>query len=55
MSPSGQSEVGVLKRVVLKHVRDAFVDESVIDAEWEALGYLHRLTLPWLLGSTMRS
>ena len=42
MSPSCQSEAGVLKRVVLKHVRDAFVDESVIDAEWEALGYLHR-------------
>ena len=37
MSPSCQSEAGALKRVVLKKVRDAFVDENVIDAEWEAL------------------
>ena len=42
MSTSYQSEVGVLKRVVVKHVRDAFVSEEAVEAEWEGLGYLHR-------------
>jgi len=42
MSTSRQSEVGVLKRIVLKHVRDAFVTEQAVEAEWEVLGYLHR-------------
>ena len=42
MSTSYQSEVGVLKRVVLKHVRDAFGSEEAVEAEWEVLGYVHR-------------
>ena len=33
------SEVGALTRVVLKHPRDAFVDEATIAAEWQSLGY----------------
>jgi N-dimethylarginine dimethylaminohydrolase len=33
------SEVGALTRVVLKHPRDAFVDEATIAAEWRSLGY----------------
>ena len=33
------SEVGQLIRVVLKHPRDAFVDEATIAAEWQSLGY----------------
>jgi N-dimethylarginine dimethylaminohydrolase len=33
------SEVGALRRVVLKHPRDAFVDETTIAAEWRSLGY----------------
>ena len=40
MSTSYQSEVSTLKRVVLKHVRDAFVNEKSIEAEWQVLGYL---------------
>ena len=33
------SEVGVLRSVVLKHPRDAFVNEATIAAEWRELGY----------------
>ena len=33
------SEVGTLRRVALKHPRDAFVDEATIAAEWRILGY----------------
>jgi N-dimethylarginine dimethylaminohydrolase len=33
------SEFGQLRRVVLKHPRDAFVDEATIAAEWRTLGY----------------
>ena len=33
------SEFGHLRRVVLKHPRDAFVDEATIAAEWRQLGY----------------
>jgi len=37
-----QSDVGVLRRVVLKHARDAFVDQAAIDEQWRGLGYLER-------------
>ncbi len=37
-----QSDVGVLRRVVLKHARDAFVDQAAIDEQWRDLGYLER-------------
>ena len=33
------SEVGALRRVVLKHPREAFVDEATIAQEWRSLGY----------------
>jgi N-dimethylarginine dimethylaminohydrolase len=33
------SEVGQLTRVVLKHVRDAFVDQGTIDAQWRELRF----------------
>ena len=35
-----QSEVAPLRRVLLKHARDAFAGEGSIHAQWEALGYL---------------
>ncbi len=37
-----QSDVGVLRSMVLKHVRDAFVDQAAIDEQWRDLGYLER-------------
>ena len=38
MSPS-QSEVGILQRVILKHVRDAFMNEDAIAREWRDLNF----------------
>ena len=40
------SEVGQLTRVVVKHPRDAFVDEATIAAEWRNLGYTSPPDLP---------
>jgi N-dimethylarginine dimethylaminohydrolase len=37
--PTAQSESGRIRRVVLKHARDAFADEERIRAEWRALNY----------------
>lgn len=37
-----QSDVGALRSVVLKHARDAFVDQAAIDEQWRDLGYLGR-------------
>jgi N-dimethylarginine dimethylaminohydrolase len=34
-----QSDVGRIKRLLLKHVKDAFVSEEAIDRQWRALGY----------------
>ena len=42
MSTTYQSDVGRLRRAVLKHVRDAFVSDSAIDVQWTDLGYLGR-------------
>ncbi len=42
MSTGTQSDVGTLRRVVLKHVKDAFVDIEAIDAQWRELNYLGR-------------
>lgn len=42
MKTGAQSDVGPLQSVVLKHVRDAFVDQAVIDEQWRDLGYLER-------------
>lgn len=38
----GQSEVGRLRRVAVRHVRDAFDSDARIDREWRALGYTAR-------------
>jgi len=37
-----QSDVGGLRRVLLKHARDAFVDETSIEMQWRDLHYLAR-------------
>lgn len=37
--PSAQSEIGRLARVVLKHPRNAFVDDRTIAAQWRDLNY----------------
>jgi N-dimethylarginine dimethylaminohydrolase len=39
ITPSAQSEVGRLSQVVLKHPRDAFVDDRTIAAQWRALRF----------------
>lgn len=38
----GQSEVTRLKKVLLKHPREAFIDEKHIRRQWEALNYVSR-------------
>lgn len=39
--PSGaQSEVGRIERILLKHARDAFRDDTLIAAQWQELNYL---------------
>ena len=40
MTGTFQSEVDVLRRVVLKHAREAFVDLPCIERGWKDLGYL---------------
>ncbi len=42
MNTTYQSDVGRLRRVALKHPRDAFVSGASIDAQWKALGYAGR-------------
>jgi len=46
MSPAGFSEVGALRRVLMKHVRDAFVDAATIAAQWQPLAYAAPPDLP---------
>lgn len=41
----GQTEVGPLKRVFLKHPREAFPEEDVLQDQWKELGY-HRKPHP---------
>src|SRR3954470_18587848 len=36
---TGQSEVGTIKRVIVKHARDAFRDQTIVTAEWQNLNY----------------
>jgi N-dimethylarginine dimethylaminohydrolase len=36
----GQSEVAPLRRVLLKHPREAFIDEASVASQWEGLNYL---------------
>lgn len=41
-----QSEVGVLRRALLKHPTAAWTSDEEIDEQWEALNYLARPNLP---------
>ncbi|HVR65254.1 MAG TPA: arginine deiminase family protein [Verrucomicrobiae bacterium] len=50
MTLTAQSDVGRLRRVVVKHVRDAFVDEAAIDRQWRDLNYYGRPDLPRAVG-----
>lgn len=34
-----QSETAMLKRVIVRHPRDAFVDQNTIESQWERLNY----------------
>src|SRR6059058_4383858 len=38
----GQSDVGKLRRVAVKHARDAFGDAAAVERQWRDLGYLAR-------------
>ena len=38
----GQSDVGKLRRVAVKHARDAFGDAAAVDRQWRELRYLAR-------------
>lgn len=40
MASGAQSDVGRIERILLKHARDAFRDESSIAAQWQELNYL---------------
>jgi len=42
MAGVAQSDFGTLKRVALKNVRDAFVDQDTADAQWHELNYTAR-------------
>lgn len=42
MQTTAQSDVGQLRRLLLKHVRDAFVDGARIDRQWRLLNYYGR-------------
>lgn len=37
-----QTDVGKIKRILLKHAKDAFRDDDQIDKEWQALNFLGR-------------
>lgn len=39
MTETAQSEVGPLSRLVVKHARDAFVDDQTIGEQWRALNF----------------
>ncbi|MEE8118200.1 MAG: arginine deiminase family protein [Gammaproteobacteria bacterium] len=36
---TAQSDIGFLRRVIVKHVRDAFHDQSTIQTQWSSLNY----------------
>jgi N-dimethylarginine dimethylaminohydrolase len=42
MQLTAQSDSGKIGQLVLKHVRDAFVDEATIDRQWRQLNYYGR-------------
>ena len=37
-----QTDVGKIKRLAVKHIRDAFVSQAKIDSEWQSLNYTDR-------------
>lgn len=37
-----QSETGLIRKLVLKHARDAFIDQAGIDGQWSALNFTSR-------------
>lgn len=39
MRMTGQSDVGRLRRVIVKHARDAFSSDAAIDRQWQELNY----------------
>ena len=39
MTAGGFNETGRLRRVVLKHARDAFVSQAACEAQWRALNF----------------
>ena len=46
MRTTAQSDVGKLRKLIVKHVRDAFVDDATIDGQWQRLNYYGRPDLP---------
>ena len=42
MNHGGQSEVGVIARIMIKHPEDAFLNQENIDSQWERLNYSGR-------------
>ena len=42
MQTTAQSDVGQIRRLLLKHVRDAFIDDARIDRQWRQLNYYGR-------------
>jgi len=42
ISAIAQSDFGTLRRVAIKHVRDAFIDQETVDAQWRDLNYTAR-------------
>jgi N-dimethylarginine dimethylaminohydrolase len=42
MRTTAQSDVGKLRKVIVKHVRDAFLDDATIDGQWQRLNYYGR-------------
>ena len=46
MATTMQSEVGVLRRALLKHPRAAWTSGEQIDRQWKSLDYLARPDLP---------
>ncbi len=42
MRTTAQSDVGKLRKLIVKHVRDAFLDDATIDGQWQRLNYYGR-------------
>jgi hypothetical protein len=39
VTQSAQADHGTLRRVLVKRVRDAFLDQATVDGQWRDLGY----------------